>query len=777
MSNSKKSLAKVIARGVGSLGVVVGVTLASPVAVGAQSCDTVVIEGDQVSELEILETIAELSPEAEWVVRVFDDSVPSGELEAELLDVIDACFNDGPQGRQADVVVLGLSIDGRETQVVWGTIWNEEVGAIAQSVVGSSGPMSDEFRDGDFTEGMVVGLEAFNDVVEASDGAALSDTLPEDEESEGSGGGATTSTDNGSDDGGLAPGILLGGLVGAAAIGGGGVAINRRRNLNALRNELESRSAGPRTDVGVARERTSLLMQQSELWEKVLAGRTLDEVRQRRHEVRSGSIDLERSSTLFNQAAPEGIGEASREELTAASARLDELTASLDQHGVGLDRLTTLGDTIDRLRVSLPVKAEDLSIELPEALTFADEREAAGWKVDEPRARLTSALGRLEGLDLAEFALDLLHLSDEIESVEADLFASRHDLQTLPDRLVGLREWAQRLSEAEGAERARTKQTAATFSKVTAMHAAESWQWAADHTSHAMSRLERAEHFRVNAMDQTLADQAWDAVGAGLETSGLEQMAADELLDQLDVLLLDLESARSSAANVVEEAAGELNELTQFVSAHKRDLGPEFRGAVSEGTGAIEGLRRELTQRRPNFLLVAQTSTRLAHRLDALLFEAQEEKRQVDALRRELSRQVQRAQRSIDRAESAIGWEFFESKDSKSVNALQTKLASVSHGSQSLRPDELGNRIRMAEDIADDAIAVRTRIIRRRRNNNTWIVIGGSGGGRRSGGGFGGFSGGGFGGGGGGFSGGGGSFGGFGGGGGGFGGGSAGGSW
>ncbi len=752
----------------------------SPSPAAAQSCDTVVIEGDQVDEGTILRTITELSPEAEWVVRVYDDSVPSGELEDELLTVIEQCFADGPQDRQADVVVLGLSIDGRETRVIWGTLWNEEVGPIADATVGTDGPMADSFRDGDFTEGMVVGLETFDSEIEASDGAALSDDEPVaagDSETGESETGAATGSGGSSD--GVAPGILLGGLVGAAAIGGGGVAVSRRRRLTALRNSLESRSGGPIVDVGVNRERATLLMQQSELWEKVLAGRTLDEVRQRRHEVRAGSLDLDRSVSLFREAVPEGVGNADREELAAGGARLDELIATLEQHGDVLDRLTTLGDTIDRLRVSLPVKVDELDDELPEALALAAEREAAGWRVDEPEARLRSASQRLADLDLEAFTLDLLHLSDEIEAVEADLFAARHDLQTLPDRLAGLREWAARLEEAEAAERARTATTEERFASVTARHAPESWEWAGDHASHARSRLERAEHFRVNAMDDTLARQEWEAVGAGLETSGLEQMAADELLDQLDVLLLDLESARSRGADIVAEAAGELDELARFVDAKRTDLGPEFRSAVGEGRGAIDGLTRELERRRPNHLLVAQTATRLAHRLDALLFEAEEEHAQVVALRREVRRQIQRAERAIERAESALGWEFFASKDSRSLDALTDRLRQIDHALDAQRRDELEHRVTRAEDIADDAVAIRTRIINRRRRNNTWVVVGGSGGrrGRGGGGGFGGFGGGFGGGGGGGFSGGGGSFGGFGGGGGGFGGGSAGGSW
>ncbi len=745
---------------------VIGLGLVPSLPAAAQSCDTVVIEGDRVDESTMLDTLAGLPADAEWVVRVYDDSLPSGQLETELLSLIDACFNDGPQGRQGNLVVLGVSIEGRETRAIWGTIWNEEVEPIAAPLVSSDGPMADRFRDGDFTGGMVIGLEELGEAIGASDGAALTEDSPITVEP----GAEPTSDDGGAD---LAPGVFLGGLVGAAAIAGGGVAINRRRKLNALRNQLESRSSEPRIEVGVARERTSLLMKQSELWEKVLDGRTLDELRQRRHEVRSGAIDLERASTLFNQAAPDGIGNASREELMAAESRLDELVASLGQHAVGLDRLTALGDTIDRLRVSLPVKTEELAEELPDALAFAQRRRDEGWKVDEPEARLQSANRRLEAVDLSAFAIDLLHISDEVEGIEADLFAARHDLQTLPDRLAGLREWAERLHEAEAGERERVDQTATRFSQVTARHAAESWQWAGDHISHASSRLERAEHFRVNAMDQPLAEQDWTAVGAGLETSGLEQMAADELLDQLDMLLLDLESARTNADTLIEDAARELEELAAFVSSNQQSLGPEYRGAVSDGAGAVEGLRRELGRRRPNFLLVAQTSTRLAHRLDALLYEAGEEKAQVDALRREVARQVQRARRAIDRADDAIGWEIFESRNSRSLNDLRDTLRVVSSSLDMQRVDELERRIRRAEEVADDAVAIRTRIIRRRRRNNTWIVVGGGGGGRsRGGGGFGGFSGGG-----GGFSGGGGSFGGFGGGGGGFGGGSAGGSW
>ncbi len=751
-----------------------------------EPCDAVWTDSDEVDVADLTEALVDLPPEVDWVVRAYDSLPPAG-MDVVVGDLIAKCFSEGPNGRQADLVIVGVSLEARETQIFWGGLWENELRNSAQGVI--DGPMAENFRAGDFTGGLIAGLEGTADLLQPSidaqndpgadaqdDGAAVDDGDANLTPTDGADGPASDG------DSGLPAGAVLGGLAGAGALAAGGLAISKRRKLTGLRNALESKAAGPRTEVGVARERSALLLKQSELWEPVLAGRTLDDARQGRHEVRSGAIELERAASLFRQSVPDGIGDANQTQLAEGHTRLDELTATLGQFNESLHRLTQFGDRLDRLRVSLPEKHDLLAEEFVEAKQLADERQSEGWVVDPIVAELTAAQARHGAVDLEEFALDLLTLSEELEAIEAELFAGHHALQTLPDRLAGIREWAERLDRAEDLERERTTTTHGRFLELSQIHAQESWSEYAENTAEATRHLEACGRQRASAMNDVLPTQDWDAVSALLEEAGLAQMEADRLLDELDVLFVDLDAAHRDADVLLAKVSSELVQFARFVDQHRNDLDSGYRGMASEADHALKGLAQELRQRRPNYLLVAQTATRLSHNIDARLYDAQVEQQQVEALRREVERQTTRAARAVDRASSAKGWELFASREGRQLQNLEASLKVLQRANvNSVKPDELERLIRAGEDLADDAVRLRERIIARRRRNNTWVVVGGSGGfgggggGRRSGGGFGGGGGGGFGGFGGG---GGGGFGGFGGGGGGsFGGGSAGGSW
>lgn len=768
-----------MARRILSAGFVVLVALAGWFGLGSgpaaaqanDSCEAVDLATSRVDGSALLNTIAGLPPEADWVVRAYD-GLESGELEPLLDGLVAQCFGDGPGGRQLDLALVAVSLDGRESFIFWGDMWNNEFGPVADRI--RDDDMNAEFKNGNFTQGLIDGLELLGkEVANSSTTGADAQGTPA--------GDAPVNTDSGSGtSGGLPTGVAAGVLGGALALGAGGVAVRRRRAIANLRKALDERAAQPRIEVGVARERAALLMKQSELWEPVLAGRTLDEVRQKRHEVRSGSIELERSAGLFSQSIPNGVAAATREEVFAGHKRLDELKSTLLTFDEILDRFTNLGDRLDRLRVTLPAKQALLTEEFVEADSLRRERAEEGWKVTELESRLSFASGRLGELDLEQFSLDLLELSDDIESLEAELFAVRHELQTLPDRLAGLRQWADRLSESELNERSRIETTNKRFAAVVAAHAPESWHWASDHTTHAVSRLDDSASKRNHALGEMLSKQDWQGAGAGLENAGLELMASDKLLDEVDLLLVDLEMARAQAAGIVEQARSELTEMALFVGQHKKDLDGSFRTIVDAGGQTVTGLASELTKARPDYLRVAQTATRLAHQLDAHTYEAQEEQQRIETLRREVDRQIARASRAIRRASETSGWELFKSAERRSLDSLSDRITEIGgFGSEAMAAADLEQWIREVEDLADDAVVLRERIMARRRRRNNWVIVGHSGGlgggRRRSSGGFGGGGGGGFGGFGGG---GGGSFGGFSGGGGGsFGGGSSGGSW
>ncbi len=755
-----------IIRNVAAAAIGLGIALSSTAGHAQTGCEPVLVETDRVDALAISDHIATLDPDTLWVVRAYDSTEPAALVDT-LGEVVEACFTaDGLI--TSNLVALAVAIDDRRTEIRYGS---DRVAAVEPNLELILEEMADRFREGDYDAGLVAGLDAADVSIETlateGDGAGVGEQ-PAGTDEGGAGDGAADGSPAGeSSDDGIPTGWLVGPAVVAAAGLGGGAAIRRRRRLNAARQALADSSAEPKVKVGVSRERLASLGNHLDVWERRVTGRSLVSLQERRDAVRRGSASLDRSTSLFNAATPEGIGKASQAELAEGRGRLDELNESLAELDDSIERLTVLGEQFDRLRLTLPTKRALLLDELDDADRLADERRDAGWVVEEPVRALRDTRASVEALDVESFALDLLELSDTLEQREADLFAAEHDLQTLPDRMASLQAWSDRLVESSAVERRRVDQAEADFTEIARHHAAPSWRWAVDHPATAGAWIERSESLRVAGLQQATASQAWDAAGRQLESAGMDLIKADEILDDVDTLIVNLRTARTEAPAIVEGAKDQLVELMDFVDRHDDDLPARFDVVPNEAAASVAAMAAELRRPVANHLLVAQTGTRLTHQIDALFHEAREEHQRMVALRREARRQVDRARRAIERADRSLGWELFRSSDGRALKDLEAKLAGL--------PADPEAQIARASAIADSATRLRERINARRRRNNSWIVIGGAGGGSGRGGsttsGGGGGFGGGFGGGGGSFGGGGfgggGSFGGGGGGGGG----------
>ena len=712
------------------------------------TCDPIVDTTDEL-DIEIIRDFAQPLEDrgATVVVRSFDFT-DSGDLDATIEALVDQCFADGPGNKRANLILVAMSVNDRSTNITYGDDWTEIKASLADI---QADDMNPNFAAGDITAGFSAGLAEIEAVINDVNGPAEPGLVPTPSDPEDSGLG-------------LAAGA---GLAAAATAGGGTLLVRRRRKLSRSRQDLEDRVAEPRVKVGAVRERAQRLNTQAEIWEHTVLGLTLDRLRERRAQARAATAETERSAALLVGATPGGIGSANNAQLAEGHKRLVELNEALDRAKAALDRFDGFGDLVERLRVSLPAKQSLMATEFAEAEALGAQRLAEGWQVGAESERLVQARSISESHDFSPLQLDLLAISDSLEAVEAELFAGRHVLQTFPDRLAALGEWASQLAESEAAERSRISSAESEFARASAVHASESWRWARELPDKALGHLDKSVAFRETALGAPLESQDYEAVGLGLEQAGLELVAADAALDEVDTLMVNLETARDQAPGVLGQAREELEELIQFVDINDDDLPRRFDIAPREMELALEQLGQELRRGRPNHLMVAQTGLRVAHQIDALFIEAQDEHQRVVALRRAVGREVARAARAIDRADRSLGWQLIASQDGRDLEQLKNELNSL-EGS-------LTEQLAEAEDITSDAVAIRERIVARRRRNSTWVIVGNGGGwgggSPRSSGGWGGGSssgGGGFGGG---------SFGGGGFGGGGFGGGSSGSSW
>ncbi len=713
---------------VAAVGVIAGVTVAGALGGGvpaaaqpAVDCSQSVTDSSGVIDVgAVVAAVARIDPEVTVVVRVYA-RVPDADLVATVDELVIECFANEQDGVRPDVIVLAVSVEDRQSDVVIGRRWQV---AIPEPVALRVDVMGRFFSDDDFTGGLVAGLEEI--AVSVDQQLAAEAATPEDEAAEagaetGSGNeaGADSSAGAAGDDDGQSPWAIAGG-IGAVALGGGAFfVLNRQRRLSAARSELERAIASPLARQGTLRERDNRLVAQADIWSRTSAGRTKDALTTAVGRLEKTRNETDRARVVINRATPDGAQNANLAEIQRASAYVLDLSRALDGHDEALDQLEAFGAHLDHLRVAVPAKAQLLDEELEESDDLADQRDSEGWAVEGPRKELDAVADSIDALPLDDLELDLLQLSDEVEALEAQLFKTNHYLQSLPSRLGSLKQWIEGLDNAAALEQRRIDELRREFSGLAAHHASDSWRWAADLPEQAIEHLNRSDAIQERVITELVSNQQFDEAGRELDRAGMEMIAADRLLDQVDDLIVDLDRAMEEAPQIVAESRDVLRSLAEFVEGNQADLDANILAAPSDLASAILGVEQELRQVKPNYLRVAETADRINRQLDEVLLAAKEQHLRMESLRRELQRERVRASRALDRARRSLGWEIFPSRDGQALDDLARDLGRL--------PDDLELAIESAADVADDALRIQERIIARRRRSAAWVSTGGGG--------------------------------------------------
>jgi LPXTG-motif cell wall-anchored protein len=656
-------------------------------------CSEAVIDETGLLDAEVVEATIARVEEATVLVRAYEAAPPGG-LAGDT-DATAVCSDTADATSNGELVIISFSVADRRSAVFSGPTISprSDPDAVRES-------MSAQFADGDFTGGVVTGI----------------DTLADDLAASWSSGELVT---NGDLNGGSGPSFVpLIGVVGAVAIGGGGLYLwRRRRSLTELRSTFERDVATPRTRVGAAREQGLRVEADADLWARVSAGKTLTVLHEKRKAVRDAGKATEGAASLLGAATPDGIGRASSGQIGDARRRLIDLNTALDQNELAIGQLLAFGAHVDHLRVALPAKRELLLRELASAEHLTEQRRDGGFNVDDAEAELRAVRAMVQPLEFYELALDHLTLSERIEVAEAKLFAADHDLQVMPDRPGALTQWRAELVRAIAAEHDRSEKREARLTELQSEHGTESWSWAISHPDRARQLLATALATAAGA--EPLVDaQEFDEAGRALESAGMELIGADTLLDEIDDLIIDLEQAKIEAAGILAESQQVLGQFAAFVTGHAGDLDATMRFEPERLAGALAGLAAELTTERPNYLRVAETAEHINRELDELMITAQEQHQAMEALRRQAVREIARAQRNLRRARESLGWELVQSEDARAIERLAMALGQL--------PTSPGARAYAATRIADDALVIQDRIIARRRRNANWVVVGGA---------------------------------------------------
>jgi hypothetical protein len=701
-----RALALVVLLGVGVMGPA-GLAGAQEVIGPGDRCDDNIVDGgDVLDETRLEPLIAEAADlGARVVVRGYQSIGPHtvDDLTASADLTLEQCFDAASGAAPADLALLSFSLDERSADVYVGTALAGQ--ATSDRMLEA---MTGAFGDGAFTEGVALAVEELLVELRAVDQGSPASESHTDGAGEGNGSGGG---------GGGSIGLGVGALGIGAAVAGGGLVLARRRRRVAARQALERAVAGPRSRVGAVREKTQRLERQAELWVVTSTGRTAERLNELTSRVRRAAGGTDEAAALLGQATPKGIADASLDEVKRANERLAALAAALDHHEHVVDELTALGARLDHLRVAVPAKRSLLVEELEASTALCRGRRSQGWEVDEESGELASIGASLDAVDLEPLGVDLLTLSDEVEGAEARLFATHHRLQSLPDRLGALEDWHRLQVESVAMERRRLGEIRDELAEAAAVHAEASWAVLADHPDRAEAQLTECLARSEEAIALARRSQDHEEAGRQLEAAGLELMVADDLLDQVEDLLIDLDEARHAARGLLTESRAMADSFGQYVEQHRGDLDPDLIGRPDALDELLDDLDHELILPLPNYLRVAQTADRFNREIDGLLAAARQQHERMEALRRQAQREVGRAERNIRRARKSLGWQLIPSREARDLDELERRLSSL--------PAEPEERFVAATGIADEAVAVQELVISRRRRHGNWIVIGG----------------------------------------------------
>jgi len=629
------------------------------------------------------------------VTRSFAGS-PGGDLDQWTDDFLATCH----PGTE-NLVYLAFSLDDRAIVVDLGP--SLPGGDAPDRVRDSMIPL---LQDGDYTGALMTGVFAAEELVTEGDVPAPS-----------------TVADGGSgnpDEGGW-PWRPTGLLLGGGALGGGGTWAYRRRRLNEARQRLEDAIHEPLSHSTAAQQRAQHVESAAETWAVMLQGRSSEVLRELVHRARQSTLELQRSVGLLRAATSEGIAKASRAEVRNAEQQLANLIKVSDRQEDAVDELVAFGAHVDHLRTKVAVKRDVLLEDLVDARALAGERSQAQWDVANYVSSLNSVEQTLQSLVLDDLVLDVLSLSETVEQAEADLVSVEHILQSLPNRSGALVEWCDAIDEAVTLELRRTEEAEQELARVAGIHSLESWRWAehlpAETVEHLQSAKGASDEVRPQ-IDGARSTPALDALAEDLETAGLLLARADDHMDQVEDLVVDLDAAQRNAPSLVAESRVVLNQFQQFVAAHQGDLSARLSSKPEQLDDVVRGVETDLRRPLPNFLRIAQTAASLNTELDGLLAEAAEQKAAMDALRRQAARSIDQASTALARAERALGWQIMPSGEKRQLAQLRSRFAGLP------LPD-LNHTIDEARSIADEAGILHERIVVRRRRRNGWVVVGG----------------------------------------------------
>lgn len=596
-----------------------------------------------------------------------------------------------------DTVVIAVSVETRDFNVVYGENLKDRLDDDVDVIFDR---MAAWFQNGDFGRGLEAGVD------EAADGFAT-------EESN-------------------AGALVAGGVGGVLGLGGIGAAgyfarrgrIQRREATAAEYNKVSAQVTGAQARWYDAEQSASFLAGR-------LTGSSMDRLETAQNDAAEASRRLYEAWSPVSELDGAKVAEFNDESRAEAFNHVNKAAAMAEENTEALQSfetvLTDLGASVDNMGSLHTSTSERINAGRYAAETRAGE----GWDVSTAKTRLDQLEKALGHIDAFALRIDVDAMKPALEPLAAEAHSIATDLEGLDElRDATTARRTTVASEASG-QLGRVGAAGTMIDGWKIAHAQDSFDEVLSYPAEAAKQLERAQQHLAEA--NTISEIPRDVgvlreVISDLNAADVAIDLADELLDDIDALDIDLAAALQEAPQAVAEARNDANTLHNYVSANQLDLAPPAHEAARQIANDAAEAEAALSLSPPDYLLAIERAEDVGEDVDEQLSKFKATVAERERVRSAAQTQLRSARTAIERADRHVDSHIFSGRQAKNGQAqidemrleYNQLLASVESN-----PEQVAQRAAQMANIADQLYSEAQR---RQRNRSGGVIVGGSGG-------------------------------------------------
>ncbi len=225
-------------------------------------------------------------------------------------------------------------------------------------------------------------------------------------------------------------------------------------------------------------------------------------------------------------------------------------------------------------------------------------------------------------------------------------------------------------------------------------------------TAEAGQRLESAE------LGNTMETQQFHAVRQNLDTTTERLAFARKLIDTIIQRLKDLEAARVAARDEVAAAEKDIEAGWAFVRTNDADVAKGPEQTLMQAAGLLKQAQEELTQQRPDWIVIVKTALEANRLADESLINARSEVDAISKLRDQLQRAQQLAVGEIQKVQQfvAVHSADLPPDAQRRAAALQNDVQLAANAAQSVAQQQEAARVAALRDANAQYAALHQRI-------------------------------------------------------------------